>query len=130
MKKQNPKNQLSQKSQLKKRGKHLLLDMRFKQKIYSGQVFMFLNRLPDRIAMRKLSKAIVCNNSNGTVSGYVILYTSHISFHESLNEDNTSNVAIDVYSCKNFSVIKCLKSIKELLGNYKIIKKQVVRRCS
>ncbi len=114
----------------KSHGKHLILDLEIQKKINSKDMYEFLNRLPDRIGMKKIAKPKIYKAIDYPYgyTGIVILSTSHIAFHTYEYKNRMTTMAFDVYSCKNFSTIKIMKSIYEFLGKYTVIRKVSMNR--
>jgi len=116
------------------RGKHLILDVVLEQPITRHQLLNALQRLPDRIAMRKLAKVKTFKSVDYPhgVSGIVPITTSHMATHSyeytKGKREGITTLAFDCYSCRNYSHLKVMKSLKELLGKYKIIQKKVLPR--
>lgn len=90
-------------------GPHLMLDMWDcpKDILTNLQVhFDFLNEMPDRIGMIKITQPYVFPYKgivpeNGGITGFVVIAESHISVH-SFEEKNF--VFVDIFSCKEFNI--------------------------
>jgi S-adenosylmethionine decarboxylase len=90
-------------------GPHLMLDCRGcnTEKISDlGYVFRFLNELPERIGMTKITQPYVFPYEglipeDKGVTGTVIIAESHITFHSFTDKDY---FFFDVFSCKHFDV--------------------------
>lgn len=100
-------------------GKHLMLDMYGADKKRlndSGFVYNLLDKMPDKIGMRKLTMpyVVLCQSEkteDSGISGFVMIYESHISCH---TWPERRYVSMDVYSCNDFEekkVIRFLKSV-------------------
>ncbi len=109
-------------------GKHLIIDaygIDYK-KLKDGKAIKNLLRgLPEKFKMRPLSKEVVKKVKTAYypdwgVSGFIMLYESHISLHTWPEE---GYVAMDLYSCKDFDD----KSIKKYVKNFWGAKKMRVR---
>jgi S-adenosylmethionine decarboxylase len=67
-------------------------------------VYRLLDELPDKMAMRKLIPPYVVivppstEKDQGGISGFVMIYESHISIH---TFPEKGFVSIDIYTCKN-----------------------------
>lgn len=88
-----------------------------------------LQDLPKQLHMRILRKPIIGKIISEAypdwgLSGFVILYESHVSFH-TWPEENY--IALDVYSCKEFSDKKAASYIKSYLGAKKMKVKSIIR---
>lgn len=89
-----------------------------------------LRDLPLKIKMRPLGKAEVKKVKTDDypdwgISGFVMLYESHISFHTWPEE---RYVAIDIYSCKNFDHNGAVKYLKKFWGANGKTKVKIVER--
>lgn len=78
-------------------------------------VFDFLDKMPGKIGMKKLTIPYVViarpkRKKEWGISGFVMIYTSHISCH---TWPEKGYVSIDVYSCKNFNEKKLLNYLKK-----------------
>ena len=114
-------------------GKHLMIDAydieREKLESHKG-IFDFLDDLPSKIGMRKLTIPYVVFCEEGDkkgdwgISGFVMIYESHISCH---TWPELGYVSMDVYSCRDFDDKKIIRLIKQY-WNCKKIKTSVVRR--
>ncbi len=113
-------------------GKHLMVDAYgiSEKKLKDKQAIKNLLRsLPKKFNMRPLGREVVKKVSSKSypdwgVSGFIMLYESHISLHTWPEE---GYVAMDVYSCKDFDDKAIAKYIKEFWGAKKI-KVRVVDR--
>ncbi|MBI2635046.1 MAG: adenosylmethionine decarboxylase [Parcubacteria group bacterium] len=121
------------KSNYKVYGKHLMIDARGieRKKLENHKiVFDFLNDLPQKIGMRKLTipYVVFCEEADKKgdwgLSGFVMIYESHISAH---TWPELGYVSMDVYSCRDFDDKKTVRLIKQHWG-CKTIKASVVRR--
>lgn len=99
-------------------GKHLTFDAYgvSKNKLNKIEiVFNFLDSLPEKIGMRKLTTPYVVvakpdKKEEWGISGFVMIYESHISCH---TWPEKNYVSLDVYSCKDFDEKNVLKFLKE-----------------
>jgi S-adenosylmethionine decarboxylase len=116
----------------KTKGKHLIVDAYgVESKLLENKKTMkrLLEEMPARLGMRIFRKPIVGEISSPNypttgLSGFVILYESHISFH-TWPEENY--VAIDVYSCRDFNGKEAVKYLKEYLGTQSMKVKSIMR---
>ncbi len=99
-------------------GPHLMLDCRGcnLEKISNLEfVFKFLNELPDRIGMTKITQPYVFPYEglipeDKGITGTVIIAESHITFHSFIDKDY---FFFDVFSCKHFDVDAVAKIVTE-----------------
>lgn len=100
-------------------GKHLTLDAYgiSKAKLSSHRaIFDLLNELPENLGMRKLTTPYVvfCDEGEKSgdwgVSGFVMIYESHISVH---TWPALGYVSMDLYSCREFDEKKTEKYLKK-----------------
>lgn len=99
-------------------GPHLMLDCRGcnLEKISNLEfVFKFLNELPDRIGMTKITQPYVFPYEglipeDKGITGTVIIAESHITFHSFIDKDY---FFFDVFSCKHFDVDTVAKIVTE-----------------
>jgi len=81
------------------------------------KIFHLLETLPETIGMKKLTTPhlALCDNgkNNVGISGFVMLYESHISCH---TWPKARYLSMDVYSCKNFNEDALLKNLKKHWG--------------
>jgi S-adenosylmethionine decarboxylase len=114
-------------------GKHLMIDAYGvnPQKLKSHKfVFDFLDELPSKIGMRKLTTPYVVfcesDDKKGTwgISGFVMIYESHISCH---TWPEYGYVSMDVYSCRDFDEKKVIRLIKKYWGSKEIKTSLVIR---
>lgn len=114
-------------------GKHLMIDARGieRKKLESHKgVFDFLNDLPAKIGMRKLTipYVVFCQEDDKKgdwgLSGFVMIYESHISVH---TWPELGFVSMDVYSCRDFDDKKTIRLIKQY-WSCKTIKTSVIIR--
>ncbi len=92
-------------------------------------IFDLLDTLPVHIGMRKLSApyVVICRSEHKKewgISGFVLLYESHISCH---TWPENCYVSMDVYSCRNFDHRKTIRFIKNAWGGNSM-KIQVFKR--
>lgn len=113
-------------------GKHLIIDAysieASKLKNYKG-IKQLLNFLPGFMGMNILKRATLHKvQSPGFpdwgLSGFVMLYESHISCHTWPEE---GYVSMDVYSCRDFDHAKVVGYLKKYWGTT-IMRLKVVRR--
>lgn len=116
-------------------GYHLLLDgynCNPKKLNDMDLVFDVLNRVPEKIKMRKITTPYVIKvegnekNDPGGYSGYVMIADSHISVHTFVKR---GFVSIDVYSCKKFDPKPCVKYFKKNF-NIKNIEDRFIKRAT
>ena len=113
-------------------GKHLIIDahgIEYKKLKNHKLIKNLLKELPKRFKMRLLGNISVKKVSSDFypdwgVSGFVMLYESHISLH-TWPEENY--VAMDLYSCKDFDDKAIVKYLKEYWGVKKMKIKIVIR---
>lgn len=99
-------------------GPHLMLDCRGcnPEKIGNLEyVFKFLNELPERIGMTKITQPYVFPYEglipeDKGITGTVIIAESHITFHSFTDKDY---FFFDVFSCKHFDVDTVAKMVQE-----------------
>ena len=109
-------------------GKHLIIDAHGieEKKLKDGRAIRkLLNDLPEKFKMRILGKVVIEKVTSEHypdwgLSGFVMLYESHISFHTWPEE---GYVAMDLYSCKDFDD----ESINKYLKNFWKAKKMNVK---
>ncbi|MCX6702588.1 MAG: adenosylmethionine decarboxylase [Candidatus Wolfebacteria bacterium] len=114
------------------RGRHLIIDaygvesnlLQNKKKMSK-----LLEDVPKELGMRILRKPIVAEIKSDMyptvgLSGFVILYESHVSFH-AWPEENY--VALDVYSCRDFNGKEAAGYIKNYLGTKRMKVKSIIR---
>lgn len=103
-------------------GPHFILDgygCKRNSLIDLEHVYDFLDKLPERIGMTKISQPHVFKYSgvkpqDWGVTGTVILAESHCSFHSFPERHNF--ITIDCYSCKFFDPNLVLEVIQEYFG--------------
>ncbi|MBN2198029.1 adenosylmethionine decarboxylase [Candidatus Wolfebacteria bacterium] len=113
-------------------GKHLIIDAHKikEQKLKNLQAIKnLLEELPKRFDMNPLGKAVVKKISTDYypdwgISGFIMLYESHISIHTWPEE---KYMAMDIYSCKNFSDKEIIKYLKKYFG-CEIMKTKTITR--
>ena len=99
-------------------GPHLMLDCRGcnPEKIGNLEyVFRFLNELPERIGMTKITQPYVFPYEglipeDKGITGTVIIAESHITFHSFTDKDY---FFFDVFSCKHFDVDIVARMVQE-----------------
>lgn len=64
-----------------------------------GRIKKWLEDMPDRISMTRISPVIVEHDSD-SLKGIVLLAESHVSIHI----NNNGNCFVDVFSCKSISI--------------------------
>ena len=114
------------------RGRHLIIEAYgVEEKKLQDKKFLsrLLEDLPKKLGMRILRKPIIEKIISDEypawgLSGFVILYESHISFH-TWPEENYA--ALDVYSCKEFSGKEATDYIKNYLGAKRMKAKSIIR---
>ncbi|BCX15291.1 MAG: hypothetical protein KatS3mg097_183 [Candidatus Parcubacteria bacterium] len=107
-----------QESSARQFGKHLTVDAYGvdAESLFSfDKVFEFLDFLPSKINMKKLTIPYVVKvnhrlKKESGVSGFVMIYTSHISCH---TWPFKNYLSIDVYSCKDFNEKNVINLIKK-----------------
>lgn len=113
-------------------GKHLVIDaygIEYKKLKNGPAIKKLLKDLPDVFKMRPLSRAVIKKVTSEFypewgISGFIMLYESHISLHTWPEE---GYVAMDLYSCKDFDD----KAITQYLKNHwgaKKMKTKVITR--
>lgn len=113
-------------------GKHLIIDaygIDYKKLKDYKSIRGLLNSLPEIFKMRPLSgvvikKVISENYPDWGVSGFIMLYESHISLHTWPEE---GYVAMDLYSCKDFDHDAIKKYIKDFWGAKRMKVKLAIR---
>ena len=113
-------------------GRHLIVDAYGVQsdKLQDKKSLTYLlEDLPKKLKMRILRRPIIGKISSEMypttgLSGFVILYESHISFH-TWPEENY--VAIDVYSCRDFDGKEAVRYLKEFFGTKQMKVKSIIR---
>ncbi len=113
-------------------GKHLIVDaygIDYKKLKDQRSIKKLLKDLPKIFKMRPLGKAALEKVKSDQypdwgVSGFQMLYESHISLHTWPEE---GYVAMDLYSCKDFDDKAIAQYLKEFWG-YKKAKVKVVER--
>jgi len=114
------------------RGRHLIVDAYgVESKLLKDRkrLSQMLQDLPKQLNMRILRKPVVSKITSDAypdwgLSGFVILYESHVSFH-TWPEENY--IALDVYSCKEFSGAEATHYIKEFLAANRMKVKSIIR---
>lgn len=113
-------------------GKHLIVDaygIEYKKLKNHKDIRGLLKSLPEKFKMRPLSRVIVKkvisdDYPDWGVSGFIMLYESHISLHTWPEE---GYVAMDLYSCKDFDHKAIMKFVKEFWGAGKVKEKIIIR---
>ncbi len=113
-------------------GKHLIVDAYGikKEKLKDRQaVKKLLGGLPKKFKMRVLTKPVVAKVVSNKyhdwgISGFVMLYESHISLH---TWPSDGYLAMDIYSCKDFNDKEIIKYLKKYWGCEKIKVKTITR---
>jgi len=95
-----------------------------------NQIFNFLDELPAKIGMTKITKPYVFFHKDKPgeepgITGMVIIAESHISIHTFPARENY--VTMDVYSCKLFDKEKVTRMIADELKPQKIDAQFVLR---
>jgi S-adenosylmethionine decarboxylase len=102
-------------------GPHLMLDCRQVDKSKTGNlqfVFDFLNELPDKVGMTKITQPYVFPYSGKIpedqgITGVVVIAESHITFHSFTEKDY---FFFDIFSCKSFDVERVVELVVEAFG--------------
>ncbi len=113
-------------------GQHLIIDAAQcdrKKLLNQSLVYDVLNKLPDKLAMTKMSLPHVVKwlDPGATlegVSGFVMIAESHISIHTFPEKDY---VFIDVFSCKPLDVENAVKLLVNVFAAKKYTKKVIKR---
>jgi len=113
-------------------GPHLMLDCSGcnLEKISNLEyVFKFLNELPDRIGMTKITQPYVFPYEglipeDKGITGTVIIAESHITFHSFTDKDY---FFFDVFSCKHFDVDAVAKIVMETFEVQNVERHQAIR---
>lgn len=113
-------------------GRHLIVDayeVESEKLQDKKSLTRMLEDLPTKLQMRILRKPTVSEIKSDMypttgLSGFVILYESHVSFH-TWPEENF--IALDVYSCKEFDPKEATSYLKEYLGSKKLKIKSIIR---
>lgn len=113
-------------------GKHLIIDaygIKYEKLKDRQAIKKLLGGLPKKFKMRPLGKVAVEKVKSDEypdwgVSGFIMLYESHISLHTWPEE---GYVAMDLYSCKDFDHKSILKYVKKFWGAKKVKTKLVIR---
>lgn len=114
-------------------GKHLIIDAygieasRLKD---SKKIRSLLDDFPKFLKMRILHRPVLKKVSSAGypdwgLSGFVMLYESHISLHTWPEE---GYVAMDIYSCKDFDEKKASLYLKKFWGTKKEKTKLIIRK--
>lgn len=93
------------------------------------EIKKLLNHLVKRLKMKPLSKATVKKVRSGNypdwgVSGFIMLYESHIAIH-TWPEENYA--AVDIYSCKDFCEKKALNYLQKIWPSSQIKSRVIIR---
>lgn len=113
-------------------GPHLMLDCSGcnLEKISNLEyVFKFLNELPDRIGMTKITQPYVFPYEglipeDKGITGTVIIAESHITFHSFIDKDY---FFFDVFSCKHFDVDAVARIVAETFEVKTVERHQAIR---
>jgi len=113
-------------------GKHLIIDaygIEAKKLQNYRSIKDLLNFLPGYFGMKILRRAALEKVSspdypNWGISGFVMLYESHISIH---TWPEIGYVSMDVYSCKDFDHERVLNYLRDYWQCKKISKKVILR---
>ncbi len=113
-------------------GKHLVIDAYgIKQEKLEDRraIKELLGGLPKRFKMRPLRQPMVAKVASDKyhdwgISGFVMLYESHISLHTWPGE---GYVAMDIYSCKDFDDKEAVEYLKKYWGCKKMKAKAITR---
>lgn len=113
-------------------GKHLIIDAYgiSEKKLKDGRAIKnLLKNLPEKFKMRPLGNVVVkkvttAHYPDWGISGFIMLYESHISVHTWPEE---GYMAMDLYSCKDFDDKPILEYLKKFWGSKKMKTKLVIR---
>ncbi len=113
-------------------GKHFIIDAYgIKKERLENQkaIKKLLGSLPKRFKMRPLRRPVVAKVVSSKyhdwgISGFVMLYESHISLHTWPGE---GYLAMDIYSCKDFNDKEAVKYLKKYWGYKKCKTKTLIR---
>ncbi len=113
-------------------GKHLIIDAYGinREKLEDTRAIgKLLGSLPKKFKMRPLRRPMVAKVSSDNyhdwgISGFVMLYESHISLHTWPGE---GYLAMDIYSCKDFNDKEAVKYLKKYWNCGKITAKAITR---
>jgi S-adenosylmethionine decarboxylase len=102
-------------------GPHLMLDCNgcdFDKISDLAYVFNFLNTLPERIGMTKITQPHVFPYSglvpeDRGITGVVVIAESHITFHSFIDKDY---FFFDLFSCKDFDVDQVVIEVVKAFG--------------
>ena len=121
------------KKQYKTFGKHLTIDahgINRKKLENHKEIFDLLDDLPAKFGMRKLTipYVVFCEegdkNGDWGISGFVMIYESHISCH---TWPEIGYVSMDVYSCRDFDEKKIIAFLKNYWGCKDMKTKVIIR---
>lgn len=113
-------------------GKHLIIDaygVDYKKLKDFKAIKNLLNNLPEEFKMRPLSTPVIKKvisdfYPDWGLSGFIMLYESHVSLH-TWPEENY--VAMDIYSCKDFDDKAVAQRLREFWGAKRMKMKLVTR---
>ena len=102
-------------------GPHLMLDCKgcdYDKISDLAYVFEFLNALPERIGMTRITQPYVFPYSglipeDKGITGVVVIAESHITFHSFIEKDY---FFFDLFSCKDFDVDRVVREVVEAFG--------------
>lgn len=113
-------------------GKHLIIDAYGieEKKLKDGRAIKtLLKNLPAKFKMRPLGnvavkKVATDHYPNWGISGFIMLYESHISVHTWPEE---GYMAMDLYSCKEFDDKAILEYLKKFWGSKRMKTRLMIR---
>jgi S-adenosylmethionine decarboxylase len=113
-------------------GPHLMLDCRgcnFEKISNLEYVFKFLNELPERIGMTKITQPYVFPYEglipeDKGITGTVIIAESHITFHSFVDKDY---FFFDVFSCKHFDMDVVAQMVAEAFEVKHVARHEAIR---
>jgi len=111
-------------------GKHLRIDIHNvpKELTFNKEIFkQFLDELPKKVDMITLNDPFIVKgaSTNPGLTGFIIIDTSHISFHSFANKNR---INFDIYSCKEFNtdtVIQYAQKVFNISKENMIIKEDL-----
>ncbi|MFH0949419.1 MAG: S-adenosylmethionine decarboxylase [Candidatus Aenigmatarchaeota archaeon] len=93
-------------------------------------IFNFINKLPERIGMQRISPPMVVRYAGGSpkdpggITGFVLIAESHISIH---TFPKFGFITMDVYSCKPFNTTLVKKLVSDKFSTSDI-EENVIKR--
>ena len=94
-------------------------------------IFMFMNFLPEKIGMTKITQPYIfrysgLNPDDCGITGMVIIAESHISIHTFTKKNY---IFLDIFSCKYFNYLEVVEIFKNFFNvktiNYKIVQRGI-----